>query len=89
MVRNFTKLDCQDVFYENMTVEEFHAAVRPKVQVTRNLHDLLPKDLDFFICMSSIGGIVGSRGQGNYNAGKLEISSQYGNQLGGGCTFQT
>ncbi|KAK1961856.1 KR-domain-containing protein [Colletotrichum sublineola] len=30
---------------------------------------MLPKDLDFFICLSSVGGIVGSRGQGNYNAG--------------------
>ncbi|GFF43418.1 lovastatin nonaketide synthase [Aspergillus udagawae] len=59
----------QDVFFENMTVEDYHAAIRPKVQATRNLHDLLPKDLDFFICLSSVGGIVGSRGQGNYNAG--------------------
>ncbi|KAJ4859547.1 KR domain-containing protein [Trichoderma breve] len=62
-------MQLQDVFFENMTVEEFHTAVRPKVQVTRNLHQQLPKDLDFFICMSSVGGIVGSRGQGNYNAG--------------------
>ncbi|CCF39052.1 hypothetical protein CH063_09989 [Colletotrichum higginsianum] len=30
---------------------------------------MLPKDLDFFNCLSSVGGIVGSRGQGNYNAG--------------------
>lgn len=30
---------------------------------------MLPEDLDFFICLSSVGGIVGSRGQGNYNAG--------------------
>ncbi|KAL7956644.1 putative polyketide synthase [Trichoderma compactum] len=59
----------QDAFFENMTVEEFHTAIRLKVQVTRNLHEQLPKDLDFFICMSSVGGIVGSRGQGNYNAG--------------------
>ncbi|UKZ52811.1 hypothetical protein TrVGV298_006598 [Trichoderma virens] len=62
-------MQLRDVFFENMTVEDFHAAVRPKVQVTRNLHEQLPKDLDFFICMSSVGGIVGSRGQGNYNAG--------------------
>jgi len=44
-------------------------AIRPKVQATRNLQDLLPKDLDFFICLSSVGGIIGSRSQGNYNAG--------------------
>lgn len=52
-----------------MSVDDFHAAVRPKVQATRNLHDMLPKDMDFFVCLSSTGGIVGSRGQGNYNAG--------------------
>ncbi|UKZ78608.1 hypothetical protein TrVFT333_006354 [Trichoderma virens FT-333] len=62
-------MQLQDVFFENMTVEDFHTAVRPKVQVTRNLHEQLPKDLDFFICMPSVGGIVGSRGKGNYNAG--------------------
>ncbi|OJZ83577.1 hypothetical protein ASPFODRAFT_220554 [Aspergillus luchuensis CBS 106.47] len=59
----------QDVFFQNMTVEDYHAAIRPKMQATHNLHNLLPKDLDFFICLSSVGGIVGSRGQGNYNAG--------------------
>ena len=53
-----------------MTAGEFQAAIRPKVNVTRNMHKLLPEDLDFFICMSSVAGIVGSRGQGNYNAGK-------------------
>ena len=52
-----------------MTADDFKAAVRPKVQATKNLHDLLPEDLEFFICLSSVGGIVGSRGQGNYNAG--------------------
>jgi NAD(P)-dependent dehydrogenase (short-subunit alcohol dehydrogenase family) len=62
-------MQIHDVFFENMTASDFQAAVRPKVNVTRNMHRLLPKDLDFFICMSSVAGIVGSRGQGNYNAG--------------------
>ena len=52
-----------------MTIEDYRAAVRPKVQATRNLHDLLPKDLDFFVCLSSTGGILGSLGQSNYDAG--------------------
>lgn len=52
-----------------MHLEDYRAAIKPKVQASRNLHELLPKDLDFFICLSSVGGIVGSRGQGNYNAG--------------------
>ncbi|KAG9239333.1 hypothetical protein BJ875DRAFT_491623 [Amylocarpus encephaloides] len=62
-------MQLQDTAFENMNIEDYRAAIRPKVQGTRNLHDLLPKDLDFFICLSSVGGIVGSRGQGNYNAG--------------------
>ncbi|TQN73576.1 Highly reducing polyketide synthase alt5 [Colletotrichum shisoi] len=62
-------MQLQDSTFERMTIDDYVAAIRPKVQGTRNLHDMLPKDLDFFICLSSVGGIVGSRGQGNYNAG--------------------
>lgn len=52
-----------------MTFEQMTAAIRPKVQGTRNLHEYFPKDLDFFLMLSSIAGIAGSRGQGNYAAG--------------------
>ena len=36
---------------------------------TWNLHDLLPTDLDFFVVLSSLAGIIGSVSQGNYAAG--------------------
>ena len=52
-----------------MTHEQYMGAVRPKVHGSWNLHHLLPKDLDFFILLSSSAGIAGSRGQGNYSAG--------------------
>ena len=52
-----------------MTFEQMTAAIRPKVQGTRNLHEYLPKDLDFFVMLSSLAGIAGSCGQGNYSAG--------------------
>lgn len=52
-----------------MTSEQMIAAIQPKVQGTRNLHEYLPKDLDFFVMLSSIAGVIGSRGQGNYSAG--------------------
>ena len=52
-----------------MSVDDWHLSLRPKLLATRNLHDLLPDDLDFFVCLSSIAGIIGSRGQANYNAG--------------------
>ena len=34
-----------------------------------NLHELMPRDLDFFIMLSSLAGILGNRGQSNYRAG--------------------
>ena len=49
--------------------EDFEAALRPKVQGSWNLHSHLPKGLDFFILLSSLNGILGSRGQSNYGAG--------------------
>ena len=40
----------------------------PKVQGSWNLHDLLPRGMDFFICLSSVSGVVGGGGQANYAA---------------------
>ena len=57
-----------------MTTEDWNSSLRPKVQATRNLHQLLPEDMDFFVCLSSVAGIIGSRGQANYNAGMLFFS---------------
>jgi hypothetical protein len=51
-----------------MTHEHFHAALMPKVQGTWNLHNILPSGMDFFILLSSTGGVFGSRGQSNYAA---------------------
>ncbi|KAH7489416.1 Reducing polyketide synthase [Fusarium oxysporum f. sp. matthiolae] len=62
-------MDLRDAVYSNMTADDWNASLRPKLLATRNLHELLPTDLDFFICLSSIAGIIGSRGQANYNAG--------------------
>ncbi|KAK6334105.1 hypothetical protein TWF696_002607 [Orbilia brochopaga] len=39
-----------------------------KVSGSWNLHNLLPKDLDFFVLLSSVQGIIGSRTQSNYAA---------------------
>jgi hypothetical protein len=55
--------------FSNMTYKSFMAAILPKVQGTINLAELLPQDMDFFIMLSSITGIVGHRGQANYAAG--------------------
>ncbi|RSL50081.1 hypothetical protein CEP54_012120 [Fusarium duplospermum] len=62
-------MNLKDGIIENMTVDRWNDALRPKVQATLNLERLLNSPLDFFICLSSVAGIVGSRGQSNYNAG--------------------
>lgn len=59
----------EDSILENMTFENYNAAIRPKVQGTWNLHQLLGEDLDFFIMLSSIAGIIGTASQSNYAAG--------------------
>ncbi|KAI1852774.1 hypothetical protein JX266_002315 [Neoarthrinium moseri] len=62
-------MDLRDSTYSNMSATDWNLSLRPKVRATRNLHEVLPADLEFFVCLSSIAGIIGSRGQGNYNAG--------------------
>jgi acyl carrier protein len=53
-----------------MTLEDYSAAVRPKVQGSWNLHHQLSKDnLDFFVMLSSLAGICGYASQANYSAG--------------------
>lgn len=56
-----------------MTHAQWESTVRSKVQTSWNLHSLLPGNLDFFILLSSIVGVIGSPGQSNYASG---------------CTFQ-
>ena len=63
----------RDSIFENMTRVQWESTIRSKVQSSWNLHNLLPRDLDFFILLSSVSGIIGNAGQSNYAAG---------------CTFQ-
>lgn len=52
-----------------MSLSDFNASIRPKVQGSYNLHTHLPQNLDFYLLLSSITGITGSRGQRNYACG--------------------
>lgn len=55
---------------EQMTYDNYLAAVRPKVNGSRNLHQLFDTpECDFFIMLSSLSGIVGFVSQANYSAG--------------------
>ena len=58
--------------------------VGPKIQGAWNLHNPLPKDMDFLILFSSIGRTYGYYGQSNYASGNtfLDSFSQYRQSLG-------
>ncbi|MCJ1403811.1 hypothetical protein MMC11_007034 [Xylographa trunciseda] len=58
----------RDVLFENMSYQDWTEAIRPKVDGSWYLHTLLPRDLDFFIVLSSFAGIFGNRTQSNYAA---------------------
>jgi len=64
-----TDLPCKDGLFENLSLADFNAAIRPKVQGSWLLHKYLPQNLDFFVLLSSISGVAGSRAQANYAAG--------------------
>lgn len=60
----------QDSILEQMTLEDYYTAIRPKVQGSWNLHEYFREQpLDFFVMLSSLAGIVGYASQCNYSAG--------------------
>ncbi|RAH47485.1 type I polyketide synthase, partial [Aspergillus brunneoviolaceus CBS 621.78] len=59
-----------DSALEKMSHRQWQEPLKAKVQGSWNLHQLLSSDnLQFFVMLSSISGVVGNRGQANYNAG--------------------
>ena len=74
----------KDTLFDSMTAQDLRITVGPKVHGTWNLHDLLPKDLDFFVMLSSLAGTMGHRGQGNYGAGNIfqDYFASYRRSLG-------
>ncbi|KAI2917996.1 hypothetical protein CBS147320_9062 [Aspergillus niger] len=63
----------------DMTVAHWEAAINPKVKGAWNLHNVLPKNLDFFILFASLSGNLGYYGQSNYAAANtfLDAFVQY------------
>ncbi|OQD87457.1 hypothetical protein PENSOL_c077G02280 [Penicillium solitum] len=59
----------KDVHIENMRLDEYRDVMGPKCCGTWNLHRHLPTDLDFFLMLSSISGIIGNATQAAYAAG--------------------
>ncbi|KAL7823910.1 polyketide synthase [Trichoderma gracile] len=57
------------VFQESMTFAQWDLTMKSKRQTSWNLHRLLPANLDFFIMLSSLAGVVGQLASANYSAG--------------------
>ncbi|WPH02495.1 Hypothetical protein R9X50_00536000 [Acrodontium crateriforme] len=58
----------RDSTFNNMSHDQWTEATRPKTHGSWNLHEYMPKDVDFFIMLSSMAGVIGHPGQANYNA---------------------
>ena len=65
----------RDAILENMSFQDWQLALAPKVNGTWNLHTALPRGMDFFICLSSVTGIIGSGGLANYAAGNTYLDA--------------
>ncbi|KAG5751636.1 hypothetical protein H9Q70_005692 [Fusarium xylarioides] len=57
------------IFQSNITFKQWELTMQSKVNTSKNLHELLPKDLDFFILLSSLAGVVGQMASANYASG--------------------
>ncbi|KAL8877824.1 MAG: hypothetical protein Q9192_008590, partial [Flavoplaca navasiana] len=58
----------QDGLLNRTSASDLHTVLRPKTKGTLNLHKHLPSPLTFFVLLSSIASMTGSRGQANYAA---------------------
>ncbi|KAF4207594.1 hypothetical protein CNMCM8927_002671 [Aspergillus lentulus] len=74
----------RDIHIEKMTIEDYLCVLRPKYFGTWNLHRHLPDELDFFVMLSSISGVIGNATQAAYAAGStfLDAFAAYRNSLG-------
>jgi hypothetical protein len=71
-----TDVPSQSDLFENMSLEDWHKVLAPKVQGTINLHEaLLHSPLDFFVMTSSTLGIAGASTQSNYAAANTFLDS--------------
>ncbi|KAK4693024.1 hypothetical protein P7C71_g4290, partial [Lecanoromycetidae sp. Uapishka_2] len=57
----------QDALFENSNIDDWNKVVRPRVEGAWNIHHCFPQ-LDFFIMLASLSGVVGTPGQAAYAA---------------------
>ncbi len=74
-----------DGILEHLEPERLRRVMDPKIQGAWNLHELtLGDSLDFFVLYSSMAGLVGTPGQGNYAAANaaMDALAHYRHQQG-------
>ncbi len=65
-----------DGMLDTLSVEQLDRALRAKVQSALNLHELTrDHELSAFVLFSSIGGLLGGAGQGNYAPGNAFLDA--------------
>lgn len=62
-----------DILFEAMTYKQWIETTRVKIQGAWNMHKLMPKDLDFFIMLSSASGYMGGSTLSNYASGNTYL----------------
>ncbi|KGO73766.1 Acyl transferase/acyl hydrolase/lysophospholipase [Penicillium italicum] len=74
----------RDACFEEMSYQFWQESISPKVQGSWNLHRNLPQEMDFFILLSSLSGLLGSTGQANHAAGNTfhDALARYRARLG-------
>jgi len=67
-----------------MSYQEWTLGIKPKVKESWNLHTVLPTGMDFFVMLTSTGGIFRNQGQSNYADGNtfLDKLARYRTILG-------
>ncbi|KAF3012563.1 t1pks [Neopestalotiopsis sp. 37M] len=83
-----------DNAFERMTIDEWSVSVNPKIKGSWNILELVKSlglQVDFFILISSLSGIVGLTGQANYSSANtfIDAFSQYSTNHGLPCTSIT
>ena len=69
----------RDIGVMDMDEPTWTAATSPKITGTWNLHEFLPRDLEFFVLFGSHAGTLGYYGQSNYSSANtfLDAFVQY------------
>lgn len=61
--------------FQDMTADDWDTVVEPKARGSSLLHQYLPRDMDFFILLSSAAGVIGNRAQANYAAANCYLDA--------------